>query len=483
MNREIAKENLSLLKSILDKYGITFWLAWGTCLGAIREKNFIANDEDTDVEIYIQDCQRVIALLPELKTLGFQRIPWSSTTIRLRRKKEDIDIFLVKPVKKGNDIIGWITDGDLIEVDFFSELDQIKFLGEIYRIPKNPIAYLLYLYGPTWQQPIDDFWDYHNKMSRQWSKKNWNIPQENLRLIKEIFDRHGIRFFLAKTTCLDLVISRQASDDDIGIMIGTYITEKGKILAVMPDLYQLGFEPFKVSSLKRWNTVIIRNGEKILIEIMEKPGLIQQLKGYRWICRQTPYYSDFFSQLESVEFLGEKYPIPQKYPEYLAYLYGASFWQEAEFQVFNTSQKLALLTQKLQQEGQIEISLNQTWLKERYRPYSWTYHLLTPYHDRITVKKIDNSIQTGMIVLVEEIELLSIKRVVEVTAEGKVLLTSDFRGDGDILLAVNNIIGQVTTLHTRWGFSIPLSVTALQLLFLGKPLLKKIHRFAKKIFS
>ena len=32
MNREIARENLSLLKSILDKHGITFWLAWGTCL-------------------------------------------------------------------------------------------------------------------------------------------------------------------------------------------------------------------------------------------------------------------------------------------------------------------------------------------------------------------------------------------------------------------------------------------------------------------
>ena len=85
-----------------------------------------------------------------------------------------------------------------------------------------------------------------------------------------------------------------------------------------------------------------------------------------------------------------------------------------------------------------------------------------------------------MIVLVEEKELLSIKRVVEVTTEGKVLLTSDFRGDGDIWLTIENIIGQVITLHTRWGFSIPLSTKVCRLLFSGKPLLKKISRFLRR---
>ncbi|HBE16103.1 MAG TPA: hypothetical protein DEG17_18890 [Cyanobacteria bacterium UBA11149] len=481
MNREIAKENLSLLKSILDKHKITFWLAWGTCLGAIREQDFIAHDDDTDIEVHIQDRKRVTALIPELKALGFQPIPWTSTTIRLGRKKEYIDIFLVKPVKKGQDIIGWITDNDFIEQDFFSELESIKFLGEIYKIPKNTIAYLLYIYGSTWQQPIEDFWDYHNTMNLQFSQKQWEIRHENLRLINQVFSENEIKFFLAKTTCLDIVTSHQASEDDIGIIIGTYIEEKSKILALMPELYQLGFQPFKVSSIPRWNTVILRNGEKVIVEVIQKPRLIQQIKGYRWICGKTPYYSDFFSHLESVEFRGEKYPIPQKYQKYLAYLYGTSFWQEPEFTAFNTNKKLALLTQKLERQGEIEISLNETWLKYRYLPYSWTYHLLTPYHDRITVKKINLSIQTGMIVLVEEKGLLSIKRVVEVTTEGKILLTSDFPGDGDIWLAIENIIGEVITLHTRWGFSIFLSAKALQFLFSGKPFLEKIYRFAKKI--
>ena len=46
IDKEIAFENLCLLKSILDANGIKFQLAFGTLLGVVREHDFIDHDED-----------------------------------------------------------------------------------------------------------------------------------------------------------------------------------------------------------------------------------------------------------------------------------------------------------------------------------------------------------------------------------------------------------------------------------------------------
>ena len=49
IDKEIAFENLCLLKSILDANGIKFQLAFGTLLGVVREHDFIDHDEDIDL--------------------------------------------------------------------------------------------------------------------------------------------------------------------------------------------------------------------------------------------------------------------------------------------------------------------------------------------------------------------------------------------------------------------------------------------------
>ncbi len=156
MNRDIAKQNLSLVKSVLDKHHIEFWLAWGTCLGAIRERDFIAHDSDIDIEVAAPDGAKLAALIPEFEALGFTNADWwIHRGVKLVRQGVNLDIFLADPIYQNGTIIGWTTSGETLEHDFFSELEQVEFLGETYNVPKNPEAYLHYVYGLTWRQPID----------------------------------------------------------------------------------------------------------------------------------------------------------------------------------------------------------------------------------------------------------------------------------------------------------------------------------------
>ena len=46
LNKEIANENLKLLKEVCDRNGLHFLLFFGTLLGAVREHDFIKHDED-----------------------------------------------------------------------------------------------------------------------------------------------------------------------------------------------------------------------------------------------------------------------------------------------------------------------------------------------------------------------------------------------------------------------------------------------------
>jgi hypothetical protein len=47
----VARENLSLFKNIAEKHHIPVILVYGTLLGAVRERAFLAHDSDTDIAI------------------------------------------------------------------------------------------------------------------------------------------------------------------------------------------------------------------------------------------------------------------------------------------------------------------------------------------------------------------------------------------------------------------------------------------------
>src|ERR1035437_6568059 len=74
MDLEIARENLELFESIIKKAKITYGIFFGTLLGAIREKNFIKHDEDTDIYLLHEQRERFLRLILEFKHAGFELV-------------------------------------------------------------------------------------------------------------------------------------------------------------------------------------------------------------------------------------------------------------------------------------------------------------------------------------------------------------------------------------------------------------------------
>ena len=55
---------LHVIDRICSENGIRYWLAWGSCLGAMRHDGFIPWDDDLDIGLSVKDFKRLIKLLP-----------------------------------------------------------------------------------------------------------------------------------------------------------------------------------------------------------------------------------------------------------------------------------------------------------------------------------------------------------------------------------------------------------------------------------
>ncbi len=66
--KELQANNLLLLKmfdKIANREGWTYWLDYGTLLGAIRHKGFIPWDDDMDISMPREDYEKMLVKLPE----------------------------------------------------------------------------------------------------------------------------------------------------------------------------------------------------------------------------------------------------------------------------------------------------------------------------------------------------------------------------------------------------------------------------------
>ena len=158
INKKNAKENLLLLKNILDKNDIKFWLLYGTLLGAVREQDFITHDTDTDLGMFFSDITKLIEIKPHLENEGFQliRTKYPDDLITFMRNDEYIDLGLFRPT---SNLFAkfWVYQKNKEKYSYFKKFDEINLFDTTFLAPYNHLKFLEEHYGKNWRVPIKNF--------------------------------------------------------------------------------------------------------------------------------------------------------------------------------------------------------------------------------------------------------------------------------------------------------------------------------------
>ena len=186
----IKDEALALAIDVLDEAGIKWWLEAGTCLGAVREQNFIGYDPDIDLGVMGVTPKQWTALREDFLAAGFELYKewtYSQFAIELSFKWKGlkIDIFLFRhkggvawhgafgPDEQGR----WGSNAIFLPHVFpawlFENLREIMFRGKRCYIPDPADIYLLSRYGKGWRTPDRNYkyWQDCRAINRRFFKE------------------------------------------------------------------------------------------------------------------------------------------------------------------------------------------------------------------------------------------------------------------------------------------------------------------------
>lgn len=148
-----ARNILLKTKELLDKYGIQFWLHYGTLLGAIREHGFIPHDYDVD--IMTEDYDKLLSVIPNLYKEGLMLIRVEDGLLySFSYEGAYIDIYIKSRAPFPLNIWCYKLNGHFVPKYLMSGLQQIELYGKIFNVPKNPEKLIRFYYGATWRTPI-----------------------------------------------------------------------------------------------------------------------------------------------------------------------------------------------------------------------------------------------------------------------------------------------------------------------------------------
>ena len=151
LNLPVATDNLLLFKKIMDENFVSFFLVYGTLLGAVRDQNFIEHDTDTDLGVFYKDKSKFINVIPLLINNGFEiiRTKEPDDLVTFMRQDEYIDVAIFSP-KKLRLRNYFQYQSHIIDEFFLQTLDEMKFLGHTFKIPSSTEKLLVKNYGKDW---------------------------------------------------------------------------------------------------------------------------------------------------------------------------------------------------------------------------------------------------------------------------------------------------------------------------------------------
>lgn len=155
MLREEGRLLLHKVKELFDNKGVEFYLAFGTLLGAVRNKDIIPGDEDIDV--FVDDENKFIKIIPYLAENGVLLVRHKAKTVYSFRMNKNcyIDVYILSKLPITNI---WSTycvklDTYVTPKKYFKGYETIEFLGATFKCPKNPERLLEFWYGKDWRTP------------------------------------------------------------------------------------------------------------------------------------------------------------------------------------------------------------------------------------------------------------------------------------------------------------------------------------------
>ena len=159
----IFKQTLEDMKEILDLNNVSFFLCFGTALGAYREKQFIEHDHDIDIAIFdfnikIEDIIKLFKNNKKFKIVNtYPKNSDKKTEVSFKHKNTGIVLDIFEYTKKNNDYVAYTYNGLCKEkknsrCEYVWEngfkLNNIKFFNKIYKIPEK--QYIISHYGDDW---------------------------------------------------------------------------------------------------------------------------------------------------------------------------------------------------------------------------------------------------------------------------------------------------------------------------------------------
>lgn len=156
LDKKVAKDNLLTLKKVFDAKHLNFYLMYGTLLGAIREKDFIEFDIDIDVIVF--DEEKLVKCIPELLKEGLVLVRFEKATKTYSFMKNEcyIDVYVVTNIEGVSGRFYQRLHGKLFPKKYFKSFTKLNFLGVNFEIPNNAGKLMEYLYGGTWNIPIEN---------------------------------------------------------------------------------------------------------------------------------------------------------------------------------------------------------------------------------------------------------------------------------------------------------------------------------------